>query len=79
VAITLSPEIIKPLAVRGKGAARLIGVGDRHFRAMDSAGRVPRGMRLGRAKIWSVQELSAWLAAGCPCRDEWERLKEVRP
>jgi len=29
-------------------------------------GRLPRGTRLGRAKLWLVDELRAWLAAGAP-------------
>ena len=66
-----------PLAVRAAEAARLIGVKSRHFRALDSSARLPRGLRLGRAKIWRVDELRAWLAAGCPSRDEWERQRQV--
>jgi hypothetical protein len=67
---------VEPLAVRGDEAARLCGVSPRLWRALDSSGRVPRGRRLGRAKIWSVDELRAWLRAGCPARDRWESMQE---
>jgi hypothetical protein len=67
-----------PLAVRGDDAGPICGVSPRLWRSLDSAAKVPRGIRLGgsRAKIWIVAELSAWLAAGAPPRDRWEAMKE---
>ena len=59
----------EPLAVRASDAARLIGVSLRFLRGLDSSARIPREIRLKRAKIWSVKELRDWLAAGAPDRD----------
>jgi hypothetical protein len=66
---------VEPLAIRGAEAARLIGISPRLWRAMDAAGKIPRGRRLGRAKIWPVDELREWLRAGCPPRDRWEQSR----
>ncbi len=76
---TLPPNSpVAPLALRGDDAALMIGVSPRHFRALDSSGRIPRGIRLGKAKVWGVAELTAWLAAGGPPRDRWEQMNEAR-
>ena len=70
-----SDTTLPQLAVRGDDAARLCGVSPRLWRALDSSGRCPRGTRLGRAKVWVVGELQAWLAAGAPSRDRWETMR----
>jgi hypothetical protein len=65
--------VLRPLAVDAVGAAQLLGISPRHFRSLDAAGRVPRGMRFGKSKRWRVRELTKWLDAGGPSREEWER------
>jgi hypothetical protein len=65
------------LAVRAEHASALCDVSRRLWGAMDSAGRIPRGRRLGRAKVWLVEELREWLRAGCPDRATWEARKEA--
>jgi predicted DNA-binding transcriptional regulator AlpA len=67
---------VEPLAVRGDAAAKLCGVSPRLWRALDTSGRIPRGRRLARAKIWVISELREWLAAGCPTRDAWESRRQ---
>ncbi len=60
------------ILVDTKGAAELLCISPRHLQAMDNAGRLgPRGSMLGRSKRFSVGELKAWAAAGCPPRDVW--------
>ncbi len=56
-------------------AATLLGVSERHFRALDASGRVPRPVRLGRSVRWRRTELVAWLDAGCPSRDKWAAMR----
>ncbi|MEX0701311.1 MAG: helix-turn-helix domain-containing protein [Planctomycetales bacterium] len=51
--------------------ARLLRLSDRTVRRLDSAGRLPRGLRIGGSKRWRRDELLAWIAAGCPRRTEW--------
>jgi len=41
-------------------------------------GRLPRVMRIGGCVRWSVRELKAWLAAGCPRIEEWCRIQGRR-
>ena len=67
-------EHLKPadrLAVDAKEAAALLGISERHFRDLNTTGRVPEPIRLGKSPRWSVDELRAWLAAGGPARERW--------
>ena len=58
--------------------AKLLSISERHVWALDSSGRIPTPIRLGRSVRWNVDELCAWQDAGCPARDEWERIKSAR-
>ena len=71
-------EGVEPLAVSGPEAARLVGVSSRHWARLDARGLAPAGVRLGRRRVWTLEELRAWLAAGCPSRDSWDALREAR-
>ena len=62
----------KQLLVPGKEAAAMCSKSLRTWRAWDAAGRVPRPIRIARSTLWRVEELHAWIAAGCPSRTEWE-------
>ena len=58
--------------------AKLLSLGLRTVRTMDAAGRLPRPVKLGSKTLWSVAEVKAWIAAGCPDRQAWEVLKTAR-
>ena len=38
---------------------------------LNSAGKLPAPVRLGRCLRWRADEINAWLADGCPSRSEW--------
>ena len=59
---------IEPLAVDAAGVARLFSVGLRSIRRWDSSGKLPRGYSIGKRKLWRVNDLRAWAAAGFPDR-----------
>ena len=58
-------------------AAALCGRSLRTFRTWDAAGRIPQPVRIGRSTLWRAEELRAWVAAGCPRRQEWEDLRDA--
>ncbi|MDP6558152.1 MAG: hypothetical protein QGF59_09555 [Pirellulaceae bacterium] len=60
------------LLLSAKSAAALCGKSLRTWRTWDSAGMIPRPVRIGRSTLWRADELRAWIAARCPRRDEWE-------
>jgi len=52
--------------------ARMLSTSVRTIRRLDSAGKLPRGIRLGGLKRWRQDEIEAWIAASCPLRAEWK-------
>ena len=75
-----SPEMKKRksgvLAISAAKLARRLGVSLRHLRRLDSAGKLPKPIRLGRSVRWSVQEIKSWIKAGAPDRSTWQALKK---
>ena len=55
----------------GAEAAEVCRTSLRTWRSWDSAGKVPKPVRIGRAKLWRASELREWIAAGCPERRAW--------
>lgn len=60
------------LLLTARTAAALCGKSLRTWRTWDSAGWIPRPVRIGRSTLWRRSELDAWIGAGCPRREEWE-------
>jgi len=69
------PEAHDPLTVDSDGAARMLGISSSHFYAMKRAGQLgPAPIRLGRCCRYRVDELHAWVAAGCPGATRWATM-----
>ncbi len=71
-------QVRAPLALSATQLAKQLGVSLRHVRRMDSAGLLPKPVRLGRSVRWSVEEVHAWMEAGAPDRRRWEQSKQRR-
>jgi len=46
----------------------------RTWRRMDSAGRIPRGVRIGGRKLWRVADVKLWIELGGPDRAGYEAM-----
>ena len=57
------------------------GISRSQWYKLQSQGRTPAPVaNLGQKRpIWLIGELRAWLDAGAPNRDQWERLKAESP
>ena len=54
-------------------SAALVGVSRSTFWKLHSEGRTPAPLRLsGRVVRWRRCELTAWVNAGCPMRENWK-------
>ena len=69
----------EPIAVDAKGAAALFCCSERHWRTLDTEGKVPCPIRIGASVRWDLNELRRWSAAGCPARLEWETARKILP
>ena len=68
----VEPQESAPLLISARAAAVMCGRSERTWRTWDSAGLIPQPVRIGRNTLWRQAELQAWIAAGCPCREDWE-------
>ena len=66
------PQESAPLLISARAAAVMCGRSERTWRTWDSAGLIPQPVRIGRNTLWRHSELQAWIAAGCPRREDWE-------
>jgi excisionase family DNA binding protein len=71
----MSGEVTDKLLLSAGEAAGLLSVSRSHFLGLHSAGKIPLPRRLGGSVRWSTRELAEWIDAGCPARDQWERVK----
>lgn len=63
------------LAVSAADVAKLLNLSLRHVNNLNASGRLPRPIRLGRSVRWPRAELEAWIAAGAPSRQEWDKMR----
>jgi len=64
------------LLLGAEQAASLLGIGERFFWAMHSSGELgPLPIRLGKRTLWSRFELTEWVQARCPRREQWIESK----
>jgi predicted DNA-binding transcriptional regulator AlpA len=69
-----------PEALAAADAARLLGISRSQFFKLPSSGRVPMPVYLTpRCPRWRKSELLNWLAAGCPDRLTWTKLRKEEP
>lgn len=66
------PQTLQPLLLTARQAAATCGKSLRTWRTWDSAGWIPKPVRIGRSTLWRAEELRNWVIAGCPRRAEWE-------
>lgn len=64
-----------PLLIDLKQLATLLSCGQSTLHRNRKADRLPAPIKLGGRTLWRVQEIEAWVAAGCPDRKTWEAMQ----
>jgi predicted DNA-binding transcriptional regulator AlpA len=67
-----------PLVYSRQELAAVLGLGLATVDRMDSAGKLPKPVRLGARKVWARAEIAEWLQAGAPDRRTWEGMRAAR-
>jgi len=67
------PPEDRRLLVDTTQVAKLLKVCEKTVWRMQTTGEMPMPIRIGRAVRWSYEEIKAWVDAGCPKAEEWER------
>lgn len=63
------------LALSASELASQLGISRAHVWKLASLGRLPAPVRLGRSVRWDKGTILAWLAAGAPAQELWERMQ----
>ncbi len=71
-------NLAQALAICARELAEMLNVSLRQVWRLNSAGKLPRAVRLGGSVRWNRQEITDWFQAGCPDRRTWETMKEVQ-
>jgi prophage regulatory protein len=69
-------QIDERLLCIGTVADRL-AVSKRTLHRLNSAGRMPRPVRVGGCLRWKASEINVWIALGCPARAAFEARREM--
>lgn len=69
---------VSPVLLDYKQSAQLCGIKKTLWYNLNSCGRIPKPIRLGKRTLWARSELLEWIAASCPSREKWEKIKENR-
>ena len=72
----MKSDRIEPVALDARRLAESLGISTRHLESLLATGQLPLPVRLGRRRVWPVDEVRAWLEAGAPPRDRWMVLRD---
>ena len=67
--------LIEPLLLSAAEAAKTLGISIRLLQSLNSSGRLPLPVRLGRRCLWSREELADWIRCGSPSREKWVQMR----
>jgi len=77
--LTTQVQQASPLLIDTGEVARMLGIGLSCLYSMDRSGELgPMGLHLRRRRLWPVEEIQAWVRAGCPRREVWMAMTEKK-
>jgi len=65
------------LGMSARQLSQMLGISLRQCWRLNSAGKLPKPIRLGGSVRWNRAEIERWFEAGCPDRKTWDATKEV--
>lgn len=66
----------RPFLVTVQRLAHLTSLSASTIWKLDATSRIPSATRVADRPMWGLDELRAWVAAGCPVRDHWEIVRD---
>ncbi len=70
-------KLAEALAVSARELSEMLSVSLRQVWRLNSAGKLPKPIRLGGSVRWNREEIQRWFETGCPDRKTWEAMREV--
>jgi len=66
------------LAISARELAEMLRISLRQTWRLNSAGKLPKPIRLGGSVRWNRQEILDWFSQQCPDRKTWEARRAVQ-
>ena len=57
---------VLPILVNARELAKMLAIGERTLWRLLASGKLVEPVKIGGATRWRVDEVEAWIAAGCP-------------
>ncbi len=54
-----------------------LSLSKRQIFRLNSCLKIPAPVKIGGSIRWISDEISAWIASGCPDRETWEYMKDI--
>jgi predicted DNA-binding transcriptional regulator AlpA len=67
--------LLQPILLSARQAAAFCGVSLSTWWSLDSAGQIPRKLRVGKRCLWRRRDLELWSKWGVPNRETFEQRK----
>ena len=61
-----------PQLIEATEVAKMLGISPRTIWRLKDAGKVPNPISIGSMVRWRREEISDWIAAGCPPKAKWK-------
>ena len=58
--------------------ARRLRVSLRQVRYLKAQGLLPESIMVGRSERWCSSEVTKWIEARCPSREQWEQQRDAK-
>ena len=71
-------KLADKLALDSLGTSRAMSVSRTHWLNEVRNGKAPPPVKIGCRTLWPVDELRAWLLAGCPDAETWRAMKTTK-
>lgn len=63
------------LLISAEELATILKVSKRTLWRLLSGAKLPRPVHVGRSPRWRLNEINAWIAAGCPDLESWQHIR----
>ena len=68
---TQTPQVL----ISPAGLAAMLSLSRSKVFDMRAAGQLPKPLKLGRSTRWRLADIEAWINAGCPSLEKFEKIR----
>ena len=73
----MSASSVEPLLIDVKSLAKMLSCSVRSVWRLNSSGKLPKPVKIGRSVKWNYQMVRTWVEMGCPDRATFEARSQA--